>query len=230
MKKTILDRLQELRKAHTPVALVTDLLSGSQCLVVQETSQGDLKLSSRTLDQVKEAINRDRSVPIEEPRQKLFVRVFNPPLQLAIVGAVHIAQFLAPIATLAGYRVSVIDPRPAFASNERFPEVHLSHDWPDTALEALAPNFRTAIVAMTHDPKIDDLALQTALKSNAFYIGALGSRRTHATRVARLIEAGFDEETIARIHGPVGLDIKARTPAEIALSIIAEITQVRNLL
>jgi len=142
------------------------------------------------------------------------------------VGAVHAAQSLVPLARLAGYDVTVIDPRTAFATSERFPGVTLRHDWPDKALSALRPDHRTAVVTLTHDPKIDDPALRAALISNAFYIGALGSRRTHAKRVERLTEAGFDAATLARIHAPVGLAIGALTPGEIAISIIAEITAV----
>ncbi len=160
--------------------------------------------------------------------RKLVLHPHCPPPRLLVVGAVHIAQALAPMAAATGFAVTVIDPRRAFATAERFPGVALREDWPDEAMAALAPDARTAIVTLTHDPKLDDPALIAALRSEAFYIGALGSRRTHAKRVARLQDAGFDEAAIARIHAPVGLDIGALTTAEIAVSILAEIIAVRR--
>ncbi|MEO0621634.1 MAG: XdhC/CoxI family protein [Pseudomonadota bacterium] len=166
----------------------------------------------------------DRS-GFEEAAPDRFISIHNPPLRLAIVGGVHIAQPLAAMARHAGYDVIVIDPREAFASPERFPGERLVHDWPDAALDALGLDLRTAVTLLTHDPKIDDAALMRALPSEAFYIGALGSKRTHAKRVARLQEAGFSEAQIARIDGPIGLDIGARSPAEIALSVLAEMTE-----
>ncbi|KKL12294.1 hypothetical protein LCGC14_2537200 [marine sediment metagenome] len=156
---------------------------------------------------------------------QVFVGIHNPPLRMVIVGAVHIAQPLMQMARLAGYDAVLIDPRESFASSARFPGETLVLDWPDEALEAQAPDTRTAIVTLTHDPKLDDPALLVGLRSDAFYIGALGSTRTHAKRVTRLHEAGFDDDAIARIHAPVGLDIGARSPAEIAISVMAEITQ-----
>jgi len=173
---------------------------------------------------VRQALADDRSTLIETPEGKVFIEVFNPPLRLMVVGAVHIAQPLARIAALAGYAVTVIDPRSAFASTERFPGVELSTEWPDEAMARLKPDRRTAVVTLTHDPKVDDPALIAALRSPAFYIGALGSKKTHAARLKRLAEAGFKDGECARIHGPVGLDIGATSPAEIAVSILAEIT------
>ena len=155
-----------------------------------------------------------------------FITVHNPPLRLAVIGAVHIAQALVPMAKIAGYDPFIIDPREAFASAQRFPSETLIHDWPDDALDALGLDARTAVVLLSHDPKLDDPAIQTALKSDVFYIGALGSKRTHASRVERLREAGFDDSDIDRIHGPVGLSIGSSSPAEIALSILAEMTSV----
>jgi xanthine dehydrogenase accessory factor len=142
-----------------------------------------------------------------------------------IVGAVHIAQALAPMASLAGYVVTIVDPRRSFATAARFPGVEIVHEWPDETFDRMKPDVRTAVVALTHDPKIDDPALERAFKSPCFYIGALGSTRTHAKRVARLKEAGFDDHAIARIHAPIGLRIGAQSPAEIAVSILAEVTQ-----
>ena len=166
----------------------------------------------------------DRS-GVEEDGQT-FVAVHNPPLRLVIVGAVHIAQALVPMARIAGYAPMVVDPREAFASTARFPDTTLSHDWPDEALEAIGLDARTALVLLTHDPKLDDPALHLALKSDAFYIGALGSKRTHGKRAERLQEAGFDTDQIARIHGPVGLNIGAASPQEIAVAVLAQMTQV----
>jgi xanthine dehydrogenase accessory factor len=145
---------------------------------------------------------------------------------MAVVGAVHIAQALAPMAVLAGYDVTVIDPRRAFATDARFPMVKLSTDWPDEALGALRPDRRMAVVTLTHDPKLDDPALEVALRSEAFYIGALGSARTHGKRLARFKELGFGDDQLARIHGPIGLRLGGRSPAEIAISIMAQVTQV----
>ena len=148
--------------------------------------------------------------------------------RLVIVGAVHIAQRLAPMATLAGYDVTVIDPRGAFATKERFPGISLSTKWPNEAMTELAVDRRTAIVTLTHDPKLDDPALSAALGSPAFYIGALGSKKTHAARLKRLKRAGFDDDATGRIHGPVGLDIGAKSPAEIAVAVAAEILKIRE--
>lgn len=155
-----------------------------------------------------------------------FVAIHNPPLRLLIVGAVHIAQALVPMARIAGYDPLIIDPRDSFASEARFPGETVVQDWPDEGVRAFGLDARTALVLLTHDPKLDDPALIEALRSEVFYIGALGSTRTHAKRVARLQEAGFSEAEIARIHGPVGLDIGAANPSEIAVSILAEMTRV----
>ena len=176
-------------------------------------------------DAIQAALRRDRSVAVETSRGRAFLQVFNPPLRLIVIGAVHIAQALAPMAALSGYHVTVIDPRRAFATDSRFPEVAMTTDWPDEAMAALAPDRRTAVVALTHDPKIDDPGLDAALKSEAFYIAALGSRRTHAGRLERLKALGHDDAALARIHGPAGLDIGAVSPAEIAISVMAEMTR-----
>ena len=154
-----------------------------------------------------------------------FLAAHNPPLRMAVVGAVHIAQALAPMARLAGYDVAVVDPRDAFASEARFPDARLMAGWPDEALAEFGLDTRTAVVTLTHDPKLDDPAIMAALRSDAFYLGCLGSKRTHAKRVDRLREAGFSDADVARIHAPVGADIGAKTPAEIAVSILAQITE-----
>ncbi|MEQ3678850.1 XdhC family protein [Pseudophaeobacter sp.] len=171
-----------------------------------------------------ERMRLDRS-GVEEDGET-FVAVHNPPLKLIVVGAVHIAQALVPMAQLAGYDAAVIDPRAAFASPDRFPGVTLLEDWPDEAVAALGLDARTALVLLTHDPKLDDPALEAGLRQKCFYIGALGSKRTHAARVDRMLAAGFGAQDIDRIYGPVGLDIGAAGPAEIAVAILAEMTAV----
>lgn len=163
----------------------------------------------------------DRSGREEDGR---FIAIHNPPLRLIVVGAVHIAQALLTVARTCGYDCTLIDPRSAFGSAARFPGEVIVEDWPDEALAALAPDARTAIVTLTHDPKLDDPAIRFALRSPVFYLGCLGSSRTHAKRVDRLRETGFAEAEIARIHAPVGLDIGAKTPAEIAVSVMAQVT------
>ena len=188
-----------------------------------ETDTGDWSRRVLCYGDLPDAFDADRSGFREDGRH--FVWVSNPPLRMAVIGAVHIAQPLAEMARLTGYDVTLIDPREAFASETRFPGQHLVHDWPDAALAALGLDHRTAVLALTHDPKLDDPALVAALRAPVFYIGALGSTRTHAKRVARLQEAGLSEDQIARIDAPIGLDIGARSPAEIAIAVMAEMTE-----
>jgi xanthine dehydrogenase accessory factor len=228
MKQLLLERLLADRAGKKPVALVTDLDGGSQAIVYETDAVGDLVLDDTALSVARQALRSDESGIVETGGKRLFVQIHNPPPRLLLVGAVHIAQALAPIATLAGYRVTVIDPRRAFATDARFPGVTLLGDWPDEAMVQLQPDRRTAVVTLTHDPKLDDPALTTALRSPSFYIGALGSKKTHAARLQRLAEAGFSPAELARIHGPVGLAIGALSPAEIAISILAQITAVRR--
>lgn len=166
---------------------------------------------------------KDRSGVTEDG--KTFIAIHNPPLRLIIVGGVHIAQHLVGMARTAGFDPVVVDPREAFGAQARFPDAQVVNDWPDAALEQIGLDARCAVVLLTHDPKLDDPAINCALRSGAFYIGALGSKRTHGSRVARLTDAGFSEDDIARIHGPIGLDIGAAGPAEIAVSILAEMIQ-----
>ncbi len=220
MKLALLEKLNEARQQKKRACLVRWLATADAALVID----GEVALGAVPTDLIPEvdaAHRADRSKTVETEAGPVFLQIFNPPLRLAIVGAVHIAQALAPIASLAGYAVTIIDPRGAFATEARFPNVALMDDWPDDAMEAFAPDRRSAVVTLTHDPKLDDPALDVALKSEAFYIAALGSRRTHAGRIERLKEFGHDDATIARIHGPAGLDIGAVGPAEIALSIAA---------
>lgn len=222
MKRALYDRLMEARTAKRPVVLITRIDDGAQALLDGDEISGDLERDESLRESARRMRDEDRSGRVGEG---YFLQVFNPPLRLLLVGAVHIAQALAPMATFAGYDVTIVDPRRAWASEERFPGLTIRDDWPDEALSALAPDRRTAVVALTHDPKLDDPALQVALASPAFYIGALGSTRTHAKRLDRLREAGIEEAALARIHGPVGLSIGARSPAEIAISILAQMTQ-----
>ncbi|WP_319824156.1 XdhC family protein [Thalassovita sp.] len=205
----LLERLVAARAAREAVAVVADLVDGDRWL----THSG-----------YAERFRMDRSGFEEDGR--FFVAIHNPPLRMIVVGAVHIAQALVPMARLAGYDPVLVDPRESFGSQDRFPGETILNDWPDDAVKALGLDARTALVLLTHDPKLDDPALEQALAANVFYIGALGSTRTHAKRVGRLRDKGFTEEQIARIHGPVGVDIGAASPAEIAVSIMAECTQV----
>ena len=228
MKQALLDRLLRDRAAKRAVALVTELPSGSQALVYADDSFGDLMLDDGAIAAARQALADDESGPFDSGGKRLFVHVQNPAPRLILVGAVHISQALAPMAALAGYAVMVIDPRRAFATDARFPDVALSGDWPDEAMARLSLDRRTAVVTLTHDPKLDDPALRVALKSDVFYIGALGSKKTHAARLQRLRQAGFGDADCARIHGPVGFAIGAKSPAEIAVSILAEITAHRH--
>ena len=180
------------------------------------------------LDVARIVLRQDKSTVADIEGQNWFLHAYNPPLRLVVIGAVHVAQALVPMAAQLGFGVTVVDPRRSFATDERFPDVAISTDWPDEAMDALKPDTRTAIVTLTHDPKLDDPALDRGLHSSAFYIGALGSRRTHAKRLDRLRELGHDDASMARIRGPVGLDIAAVTAPEIALSILAQIVEVRR--
>ncbi len=227
MKTEILNRLLRDRKAKRQFALLTHLASGAQALVYAagDEPHGDLAIDDAMRQAAMTAILDDRSAMHDSAGGDVFVQVYNPPLRMIIVGAVHIAQPLARMTVVAGYDVTIVDPRGSFASDERFPGVDLVNEWPDEAIPGLDPDRRTAIVTLTHDPKIDDPALHAVLRSDVFYIGALGSRKTHAARVERLTEAGFTAAEIDRIHGPIGLALGAVSPAEIAISILAQLTQ-----
>lgn len=219
MKLEILQALNAERAARRAAIVVIDLDSGAQRLVPAAAVSDD------PLRETLEArLRSGKSGMADTPDGRVFLNVFVPPPKLVITGAVHISQALAPMATLLGYDVTIVDPRTAFASPERFPEVKVIAEWPDTALPPLGVDRYTAFVALTHDPKIDDPALLHALSRDCFYIGALGSRKTHARRVERLTAQGVGAAGIARIHAPVGLNIGAVSPPEIAVSILAEIT------
>ena len=219
MKLEILKSLNEERAQRRAVVLVTDTQSGEQRLVkAADVGKDPLK------PYLEKRIRMGKSGTEETPQGKLFFTVHVPSPQLIITGAVHISQALAPIGKLLGYDVTIVDPRTAFATPERFPEVKVVAEWPDVALPPLNVDRYTAFVALTHDPKIDDPALLHALSRDCFYIGALGSKKTHAKRVARLKEQGKTDAEIGRIHAPIGLDIGAVSPPEIAVAIMGEIT------
>jgi len=223
MKHDLLMALNAARSEGRLIVRAVDLTSGEEQLIDPESDASPLGIAAA------DAARADQSRPAEIPGQTWFLTVYNPPLDLVIVGAVHIAQPLSRMAQLAGYGVRVIDPRTAFATSERFPGVTLSHDWPDDALAKTPLGSRSALVALTHDPKVDDRALSAALRSKCFYIGALGSKKTHAGRRDRLAQHGFSQRELDRIHGPIGLAIGARSPAEIAIAILAEMTQLLRL-
>ena len=224
MKREILNQLREDQKSKTPVALATDLVSGQECLIYHERAHGELANDQEIIALAQRSLQDDKSGTVSIGNREIFVHVFNPPLRMAIVGAVHIAQPLSRMARVAGYDVTIIDPRQSFATEERFPGVTLLDEWPDDGMRKMDLDRRTAVVTLTHDPKLDDPGLSIALKSPAFYIGSLGSRKTHASRVERLKADGFTESEIGRINGPVGLNLHAVSPAEIAISILAEVT------
>lgn len=225
MRHEILKKLNSARQKKQAVVLITHLERAEQYLYSDIKEPGTGPIPGELEELARQAARLDRSQMCETESGKIFFHVFNPPLRMFIVGAVHISQTLAPLAIMCGYDVTVIDPRRAFASNERFPDIKISTTWPDEALEELVPDNRTAVVTLTHDPKLDDPALAAALKSDAFYIGALGSKKTQAGRQQRLEEKGFSVEQQQRICGPVGLNIGAQSTAEIALSIMAQVTQ-----
>jgi xanthine dehydrogenase accessory factor len=217
MKRDILERL--VRNGTKAWVRALDLARHEERLIDPSTDDTALGQAARA------AARADASGEAEAEGRIWFLEVHNPPLELALVGAVHIAQPLAAMAAMASYAVRVIDPRAAFATEARFPGVKLVQDWPDQALARAPLGPRSALVVLAHDPKIDDPALEAALNSEAFYLGALGSKKTHAARLERLSAKGFGPDALARIHGPVGLAIGAKSPSEIALSILAQMTQ-----
>jgi xanthine dehydrogenase accessory factor len=219
VKLDILRTLNAERAARRAAIVVTELASGEQRLV---------KAADVGRDPLKELLEKHlrsgKSGAEETPRGKVFLTVHVPPPRLVITGAVHIGQALAPIGKLLGYDVTIVDPRTAFASIERFPDVKVIAEWPDVALPQLGIDRYTAFVALTHDPKIDDPALTHALARDCFYIGALGSKKTHGRRLERLKAQGLSDTQLARIHAPIGLEIGAVSPSEIAVAIMGEIT------
>jgi xanthine dehydrogenase accessory factor len=217
----LLSRLNAECAARRAAVLITDLASGEQRLTPEMEIESD-----PLAHLLQERLRQGRSSLVDWEGRQFFLTVQVPPVKVMVVGAVHISQALAPMAKGLDLDVTIIDPRTAFATSERFPDVPVMAEWPDVVLPQLGLDRYTAMVTLTHDPKIDDPALIAALRAECFYIGALGSRKTHERRVARLTAAGFDEPSLARIHAPIGLDIGALSPAEIAVSILAEIIAV----
>jgi xanthine dehydrogenase accessory factor len=219
VKLDILRTLNAERVARRAAVLVTELASGEQRLVkAADVGRDPLK------ELLEKHVRSGKSGAEETPQGKVFLTVHVPPPRLVITGAVHISQALAPIGKLLGYDVIIVDPRTAFASIERFPDVKVIAEWPDVALPQLGIDRYTAFVALTHDPKIDDPALTHALARDCFYIGALGSKKTHGRRLDRLKAQGLSDAALARVHAPIGLEIGAVSPAEIAVAIMGEIT------
>ncbi len=223
MKLATAEALSRARAEARPVVLATRLPDGGQFLVPGDDVTPEVAAAADR------ALHRDESGTVKlADGSSWFFAVQNPQARLIVVGAVHIAQALVGLAVQLDFGVTVVDPRKSFASKERFPGVALSNDWPDEALDALRPDSLTAVVTLTHDPKLDDPALDLALRSTPFYVGALGSRKTHAARLERLRALGHDDATLARIRGPIGLRLAAVSAPEIALSILAEIVAVRR--
>ncbi len=218
MDRQILARLNEMRHMRQAAILVTDLAGGPDRLIVE----GD-GLDGALADAAASAFRSGKSSAVEIDGQSLFLNVHLPPPRIVVIGAVHISQVLARMATLAGFDITIIDPRTAFATPERFEGIDLIPDWPVDALRERPLDSYMALVAVTHDPKIDDEPIGQALRTGCFYVGALGSRKTHAGRLERLKREGFAEADLARIHAPIGLAIGAASPAEIAVAILAEI-------
>jgi xanthine dehydrogenase accessory factor len=218
MDPRLLKELNAERRARRAAVLVTDLAAGEGRLIREgEGLGGELG------EAVAKAFRSGKSGTAEVDGRSLFLNVHLPPPRLVVIGAVHISQALAPMAKIAGYDVEIIDPRTAFATADRFPDVTLRAEWPEDVLKRQPFDAYTAIAALTHDPKIDDTPLLAALRANCFYVGALGSRKTHARRVERLLAAGATEGEIARIHAPIGLSIGAASPPEIAVAVLAEV-------
>ena len=219
MRLDLLRELNEARAARQPVILATAMEGGAQRLV----RPGDRIEDARLAAEIAARWRSGRSGMAESDSGPVFLTVHLPPPKLVMIGAVHISQALAPMARIAGLDVAIVDPRTAFATAERFPDVPLHAEWPQDALPKLDVDRYTALAALTHDPKIDDPALLHAFERNCFYIGALGSRKTHARRVERLKAQGASDDAIGRIHAPIGLDIGAESPAEIAAAVLAQI-------
>ena len=220
MRLDLLSALNAERAARRAAVLVTEIETGEQRLVLETDVTGDA-----LAEPIADRLRLGKSGLVEAQGRQYFLTVQAPPVKAIVVGAVHISQALAPMARVLDLDVTIVDPRTAFATPERFPDVPVLAEWPEEVLPRLGLDRYTALVALTHDPKIDDPAIQAGLRADCFYIGALGSKKTHAKRVARLKEAGLTDRDIARIHAPIGLPIGAVSPAEIALAIMAEITQ-----
>jgi xanthine dehydrogenase accessory factor len=226
VERSLVERMCEARANRSRVVRVSDIVAGAEEVWAEGEPSSIVGIEPEGLAAVSLAIHRERSQLLEIGGRRLFVHVVAAPLRLVIVGAVHLTQALVDLARPTGIDVIVVDPRTAFANEDRFPGIRLVHEWPDVALAGLGLDRRTALVVLSHDAKLDEPALEAALRSECFYIGALGSQKTQRARRGRLAESGFDEAQLARIHGPIGLDIGALTTPEIAISIMAEL--IRN--
>ncbi|MEG9861319.1 MAG: XdhC family protein [Parvularculales bacterium] len=222
MRRSLLKQIVSDKEHGRPVVLATNLTDHTQKLIYPT----ETKEINEITTQAAQTLKTDTALTADSTGGQWFTMALNPPLRLVIIGAVHIAQALSAMAALTGYEVIIIDPREAFATQERFPNSRLMNEWPDEALKTVAPDHRTALVTLTHDPKLDDPALSQALGGECFYIAALGSRKTHQARLERLKKTGHDDKALARICGPAGLALGARSPAEIAISILAQMTEV----
>lgn len=229
VKRELLGALVAAQNEKQPAVLVRGLTTGKQCVVVRQQDLGDIgDINPIVIDAARAALNADGARLIEADGERYLVQTLAIPAKMIVVGAVHIAQSLIPMARQLGYEVLLIDPRTAFANAERFPNIEIDNRWPHEAMLELELDARTAIVALSHDPKIDEPALQAAMHSNVFYIGALGSRGNHAKRLERLAALGCSQEQLSRVNGPIGLPLGGRSPAEIAVAILAQIVQSRN--
>jgi len=219
MKKQLLDQIIKKKKSKNEFAIITNIANGESCIF--EKNKPLDKNFEKYLDQINNFFNKKKNGIIENT--DIFVETYVRPIKVIIVGAVHIAQYLVGYAKSLNFEISIIDPRGYFASEQRFPDLKIINKWPEEAFKEIETNSNTALLALTHDPKIDDPALQHALKNKFYYIGALGSRKTHTNRCERLKEAGFKEEEINLIHGPIGIKLGGKSAPEIALSIIAQL-------
>jgi len=219
MKKQLLDQIIKKKKNKDEFAIITNIENGESC-IFEKNNPLD-KNFEKYFDQINNFFEKKKNGIIEG--SNIFVETYIRPIKVVIVGAVHIAQYLVDYANSLNFEISIIDPRGYFASEERFPDLKIINKWPDEALKEIKTNENTALIALTHDPKIDDPALQYALKNKFYYIGALGSKKTHENRCKRLKEAGFSDTEINSIHGPIGIKLGGRSAPEIALSIIAQL-------
>ena len=226
MKRALLERIIEARDAKRSSVLVRGLKNKLKFLVDENQIVGDVPNTlSGLLEHATNALDKDGTQTVDFSGETYLIQTLGGSRRLLVIGAVHIAQKLIPMAMIAGYEVQLIDPRKAFASSERFPGINIVNDWPHEVMKTLQLDSRTAVVTLSHDAKIDEPALQAALESRAFYIGALGSQKNHTKRIQRLAALGFDQKTLARIAGPIGLPLGGRSPAEIAVAILAQIIQ-----
>jgi len=229
VKRELLAALVAARRDNQAAVLVRGLTTGKQCLVTRQQCLGDVDdIDASVIDAARAALIADGARIIEASGERYLVQTEATPVRMFVVGAVHIAQALIPMARQLGYDIFLIDPRTAFASPQRFPDIHIDNRWPKDAMGDYRLDARTAVVALSHDPKIDEPALQAAMESDAFYIGALASKANHAKRLERLAALGYSEQQLGRINAPIGLPLGGRAPAEIAVATLAQVIQARS--